>query len=116
MPDVVEAEGFTIKAPSPIALDGLPAPEGLTADDIEALVTDCTQAVTNAMEAGFDGVELHGANAYLHDQFVQDVSIQRADQCGDSIENRSRLPLRVLDALVSAVGSDRGRTAPLPVV
>ncbi|KAK6192980.1 hypothetical protein LQW54_012925 [Pestalotiopsis sp. IQ-011] len=106
-PDVAEAEGFTIKAPSPIATDGLPAPEELTADDIESLIEDYAQAARNAMEAGFDGVELHGANGYLVDQFIQDMSNQRTDQYGGSVENRSRFPLRVLEALVSAVGSDR---------
>ncbi|ETS82814.1 hypothetical protein PFICI_04690 [Pestalotiopsis fici W106-1] len=106
-PDVAKAEGFTIKAPSSIPTDGLPAPAELTAEDIESFIADYAQAARNAIEAGFDGVELHGANGYLVDQFIQDVSNQRTDEYGGSIENRSRFPLRVLEALVAAVGSDR---------
>ena len=57
--------------------------------------------------AGFDGVELHFANGYLPDQFLQDVSNQRTDEYGGSIENRSRFPLEIIEAVSNAVGEDR---------
>ncbi|KAL6901181.1 hypothetical protein GGI43DRAFT_433923 [Trichoderma evansii] len=107
VPDVAKAEGFQIKAPSPIGLEGLAVPEELTTEDIKLFLADYAQAARNAMEAGFDGVELHGANGYLVDQFIQDVSNHRVDEFGGSIENRSRFPLQVLEALVSAIGSDK---------
>jgi len=58
-------------------------------------------------QAGFDGVELHFANGYLPDQFLQDVSNQRADEYGGSIENRARFPLEIIEAVSDAVGEDR---------
>jgi hypothetical protein len=58
-------------------------------------------------EAGFDGVELHFANGYLPDQFLQDVSNQRTDEYGGSIENRARFPLEIIEAVTKAVGEDR---------
>ena len=65
-------------------------------------------AAKNAVEgAGFDGVEVHGANGYLVDQFLQDVSNTRADEYGGSVENRARFALEVMDALVDVVGASR---------
>ena len=58
-------------------------------------------------EAGFDGVEVHGANGYLIDQFLQDVSNRRTDAYGGSIENRARFALEIMDAVVDAVGETR---------
>ena len=57
-----------------------------------------------AMKAGFDRVEIHGANGYLVDQFLQDVSNKRTDEYGGSIPNRARFALEVIDAIVAAVG------------
>lgn len=63
------------------------------------------QAAHNAVHgAGFDGVEVHGANGYLVDQFTQDTANRRTDEYGGSIENRTRFALEVLDAVVEAVG------------
>ena len=61
----------------------------------------------NTIEAGFNGVELHGANGHLLDQFLQSVSNNRTDEYGGSIENRLRFPLEVVDAVVEAVGAER---------
>ena len=61
-------------------------------------------AAEMAMKAGFDGVEIHGANGYLVDQFLQDVSNKRTDEYGGSIPNRARFALEVIDAIVAAVG------------
>ena len=57
--------------------------------------------------AGFDGVEIHGANSYLVDQFIQDVSNKRTDDYGGSIENRSRFALEIADAIVEKIGAER---------
>ncbi|KAG1804030.1 uncharacterized protein BJ212DRAFT_1304441 [Suillus subaureus] len=61
----------------------------------------------NAIRAGFDGVEIHGANGYLIDQFIQDVTNQRTDEYGGSIENRAKFALEVTDAVVEAVGAEK---------
>ncbi|KAH6893960.1 NADH:flavin oxidoreductase/NADH oxidase [Coprinopsis sp. MPI-PUGE-AT-0042] len=64
-------------------------------------------SLKNVITAGFDGVEVHSANGYLLDQFLQDVSNNRTDDYGGSIENRSRFALRVVDAVVKAIGADK---------
>ncbi|KAF5575811.1 NADPH2 dehydrogenase [Fusarium pseudocircinatum] len=65
------------------------------------------QAALNAMEAGFDGIEIHGANGYLIDQFLQSISNDRTEQYGGSVENRIRFPLRVVNAVSDAIGPER---------
>ena len=83
-------------------------PRALTEDEIWKYVADHAKAAKTAVEvAGFDGVELHGGNASLIDQFTQDVVNQREDQWGGSIENRSRFGLEVTKAVCAAIGSDR---------
>ncbi|KAH8908991.1 NADPH dehydrogenase [Coniochaeta sp. PMI_546] len=86
---------------------GSPAPRPMTEDEIQESITEFAQASRNAIEAGFDGVELHGANGYLLDQFTQDVSNNRHDRWGGSVENRSRFPLAVAKAVAEAIGADR---------
>jgi N-ethylmaleimide reductase len=76
-------------------------------DDIAAIVEDYRRAAERAKAAGFDGVELHAANGYLIDQFLQDGSNKRTDIYGGSIENRGRLLLEVVEALASVWGGDR---------
>ena len=61
----------------------------------------------NAIAAGFDGVEVHGGNGYLVDQFIQDVSNARTDEYGGSVENRTRFALEIMDAVVAEVGPER---------
>jgi N-ethylmaleimide reductase len=75
--------------------------------EIRRIGGDYRRAAERAMDAGFDGVELHGANGYFIDQFLQDGSNKRTDEYGGSIENRSQLPFEVVDALISVCGSDR---------
>ncbi|EXM19504.1 NADH:flavin oxidoreductase/NADH oxidase, N-terminal [Fusarium oxysporum f. sp. vasinfectum] len=75
--------------------------------DIDDFVEYYRQAALNAMEAGFDGIEIHGANGYLIDQFLQSTSNDRTDQYGGSIENRIRFPLRVVNAVSDAIGPQR---------
>ena len=85
-----------------------PSPHrALEASEIGAIIEDYRKAAKRAKEAGFDGVEVHGANGYLIDQFLQDGSNQRTDQYGGSIENRSRLLLEAMEAVVSVWGADR---------
>ncbi|KAH7904806.1 hypothetical protein BJ138DRAFT_1165918 [Hygrophoropsis aurantiaca] len=92
---------------SPITLSGHnnPARE-LTTAEIRAYVQTYATAASNAVhKAGFDGVEIHGANGYLIDQFLQDVSNLRTDEYGGSVENRAKFALEVVDAVVDAVGA-----------
>jgi N-ethylmaleimide reductase len=79
----------------------------LETEEVKALVEDYRQAAIRAKEAGFDGVELHGANGYLVDQFLQDGSNKRTDIYGGSIENRVRFMLEIVEAMVSVWGADR---------
>lgn len=82
-------------------------PRQLEIDEINTTIKDFAQAAKNAIEAGFDGVELHGANGYLIDQFINSSSNKRTDIYGGSIENRSRFALEAVDAVVEAVGAER---------
>jgi len=79
----------------------------LRVDEVPGIVADYAAAARNAMDAGFDGVQIHAANGYLIDQFLRDSSNLRADEYGGSIENRMRLLLEVTQAVVDAVGADR---------
>ncbi|KAF8506296.1 putative NADPH2 dehydrogenase chain OYE2 [Hysterangium stoloniferum] len=93
---------------SPKPLKGrVEVPRALTVPEIKEYVQTYATAAKNAIAAGFDGVEVHGANGFLVDQFLQDVVNERTDEYGGSIENRSRFGLEVLQAIVSAVGQDR---------
>ena len=82
-------------------------PRALETEEVAGVVEAFREGARNAKTAGFDGVEIHGANGYLLDQFLQDGSNKRADQYGGSVENRARLMLDVTDAVVSVWG--RGR-------
>ena len=83
------------------------APRALAVEEIREIVADYAQAARNALDAGFDGVELHGANGYLLDQVLQDSTNKRTDRYGGSIENRARLLLEVTDAAISVWGAQR---------
>ncbi|MEX0342929.1 MAG: alkene reductase [Erythrobacter sp.] len=78
-----------------------------TTDDIKRIVEDYRHAAENAKKAGFDGVQLHGANGYLVDQFLRDSTNLRTDEYGGSAENRTRFLREVLTALVDVWGADR---------
>ena len=104
-------------APSPLPAQGdfflpsgrvdFPVPRALSIEEIPGIVEDFAKATRAARAAGFDGVELHGANGYLHDQFLQDISNQRTDAYGGAIENRARLMLETVDAMIAAWSHDR---------
>lgn len=109
-PDLLD--GRAPVAPSPIAASGaffLPSgrvpfttPRALRRDELPGIVTDFAQAARNARTAGFDGVEVHAANGYLLQQFLEDGPNQRTDAYGGGVENRARLTLEVVDAVISA--------------
>ncbi|KAG2441413.1 hypothetical protein HYH02_010001 [Chlamydomonas schloesseri] len=85
-----------------------PTPRAATREDIKRIVREYAAAAVAAIEhAGFDGVEIHGANGYLIDQFIKDSVNDRTDEYGGSIENRCRFVLEVAEAVVAAVGADR---------
>lgn len=82
-------------------------PREMTPDEIEQMKANFRQAAHNALSAGFDGVEVHGANGYLLDQFLRDGSNHRNDKFGGSLENRARLLLEVVDDVCRIWGADR---------
>jgi len=104
-------------APSAIAADGevftaqgpkrMVAPRALALSEIDGIVEQFRVGAENAKKAGFDGVELHGANGYLLDQFTRDGTNKRTDAYGGGIENRTRLPLEVTDAVIAVWGPGR---------
>ena len=82
-------------------------PRALALSELPGIIAAYRQGAQNAQRAGFDGVEIHGANGYLLDQFLQDSSNHRTDAYGGSITNRARLPLEVTDAVIGVWGADR---------
>jgi N-ethylmaleimide reductase len=103
--------------PSPIPAEGgfylprgrveFPTPRPLRVEEIAPIVEDFAKATRNAREAGFDGVELHGANGYLQDQFLQDGSNHRADAYGGAVSNRARLMIETAEAMIGAWSAER---------
>ena len=83
------------------------APRALDASELPAIVADYVHATQCALEAGFDGVEIHAANGYLLDQFLRDGTNKRQDNYGGSIENRARLLMEVTKAVIAVAGSDK---------
>lgn len=111
-------EGSRTVAPSAIRAEGmmwtdqeamvpLTSPESLTEEEIALTLQDFVQGAKNAMEAGFDGVELHGANGYLIEQFINPKANQRTDEWGGSVENRIRFALELTKKVGHEIGSDK---------
>ncbi|CAG23233.1 alkene reductase [Photobacterium profundum] len=105
-----------VMAPSAVGVEGsvprkreltYQIPKAVSVEEIALLVSDYSQAAANAIDAGFDGVEIHGANGYLIDQFLHHDSNRRSDQYGLTPENMSRFALEVVDAIVARIGNDR---------
>ncbi|MBJ6611606.1 MAG: alkene reductase [Candidatus Thiothrix moscowensis] len=103
-PSAIAAEGHVslIRPEKPYAV-----PRALATDEIPGIVAAYRKGAENAKLAGFDGVEIHGANGYLLDQFLQDSTNQRTDAYGGSLENRARLLLEVTDAVIGVWGASR---------
>jgi 2,4-dienoyl-CoA reductase-like NADH-dependent reductase (Old Yellow Enzyme family) len=110
-------EGSLPVAPSAIGAAGhvsllrpkqpYPTPRALERDEIPQVIEAYRQGAQNALAAGFDGVEIHGANGYLPDQFLRDGTNQRPDDYGGSVENRARFLLEVTEAAIGVWGADR---------
>ncbi|UFS65319.1 alkene reductase [Paracoccus denitrificans] len=114
---VVQEGGVLPVAPSAIRPDGeihtadgpqpYETPRALTLEEIPGIVADFRSAAENAKRAGFDGVEVHGANGYLIDQFLRDGTNRRSDAYGGSVENRARFLREVVEAVVPVFGPAR---------
>ncbi|KAK6379431.1 hypothetical protein LTS17_006349 [Exophiala oligosperma] len=107
-----EAKGIDIVSSSDVPIvdptdPNVVIPRPMTQDEIEQCIRDFGTAAKHAIEAGFDGVEIHAANGYLIDQFLQDVSNKRTDEWGGNVENRARFCLRVVQEVVEAIGGER---------
>ncbi|MEO8284756.1 MAG: alkene reductase, partial [Pseudarthrobacter sp.] len=109
--------GYEVVAPSAIEIDGetrtyagkrpFPVPHALSAEELPGIVQEFVRGSRNAIEAGFDGVELHSANGYLLHEFLAPSANQRNDIYGGSPENRARFVVEVTEAVVAAIGADR---------
>ncbi|WP_375434148.1 alkene reductase [uncultured Hymenobacter sp.] len=104
-PSAVQPTG--VKAFTANGMEEIPAPRALETHEVKAVVEDFRKAAENAKQAGFDGVEIHGANGYLVDQFIQDNTNQRTDEYGGSVENRARFALEIVEAVTGVFGADR---------
>jgi N-ethylmaleimide reductase len=111
-------EGARALAPSAIAAAGemytdaegmkpFATPQAMTEADIKTAIEEFARSATNAIQAGFDGVELHSANGYLLEQFIRPTSNQRTDRYGGPIENRTRIVLEATEAVIRAIGKER---------
>jgi N-ethylmaleimide reductase len=100
----VREEG-TIKTPE--GIKDTVTPHALTKEEIQTIVKQYGVAAQNAVDAGFDGVEIHGANGYLIDQFIQDGTNKRTDEYGGPIENRSRFLFEVTEEVIRRVGANK---------
>jgi N-ethylmaleimide reductase len=111
-------KGAKILAPSAVKAAGqmwtdangmqdLPQPEALTANELQHVKKEFVQAAKNAIAAGFDGIELHGANGYLIEQFISPFTNLRTDEYGGSIENRARFVLELAEEISNAIGKEK---------
>lgn len=116
IPRVLRGHGLDVVSASAVPLVHMPGfgepedivtPRALTKDEILQLKKDFVNAANNAIAAGADGVEIHGANGYIFDQFLHENVNHRTDEYGGSIENRARLLLEVIDEVSAAIGPDR---------
>jgi 2,4-dienoyl-CoA reductase-like NADH-dependent reductase (Old Yellow Enzyme family) len=111
-------DGLAPEAPSAIAIEGMvrtaggklpyPVPHALATDELGRVVQDFVRSAQNAIAAGLDGVELHGANGYLLHEFLSPASNQRTDVYGGSPENRARFVVEVATAVAGAIGAGKG--------
>ncbi|KAJ7146452.1 FMN-linked oxidoreductase [Mycena epipterygia] len=106
--ETLAGDGLPYVSASDVPVTGSPAPRPLTVEEIQEYLQLYATAASNAVhKAGFDGVEIHAANGYLLDQFLHDSSNIRTDAYGGSVENRTRFPLEVVNAVVQAVGQNK---------
>lgn len=106
--DILARTGHHVVSASDLPIDADSSkPQPLSEEGIQLFINDYATAARNAIAAGFDAVEIHGANGYLCDQFLQDVCNKRMDRWGGSIENRARFGFEVAKAVAAAIGADR---------
>ncbi|MBB2156796.1 alkene reductase [Gluconacetobacter diazotrophicus] len=103
-PSAIQAEGYAYTASGPVPFS---MPRALELGEIPAIIEQFRQGAARAKAAGFDGVEIHGANGYLPDQFLQDGTNHRTDDYGGPIENRARFLLEITQAAIDVWGADR---------
>ncbi len=103
-PSALPVDGYVH---TPVGKKQIPVPRALETSEVPDIVVQFRRAAENAKAAGFDGVEIHGANSYLLDQFLRSGSNKRTDEYGSSLENRARLPLEVARAVIEVWGGDR---------
>ena len=103
-PSAIQADGMGYSKHGPVAFS---MPRALERDEIPGIVEDFRKGAERALAAGFDGVEIHGANGYLPDQFLQDGTNKRTDDYGGSIENRARFLLDVTQAAIDVFGASQ---------
>lgn len=106
-PSAIRPEGAKTFISADSGMVDVPEPRALEAEELPGIVDQYRKAAENAREAGFDGVEVHAANGYLLDQFIKSGSNTREDAYGGSLENRLRLPLEVVEAVVGVWGKAR---------
>lgn len=107
-PKLLEKDGHSVHGPSNLPMDkDSPIPTAMTEDDIQRYIQSYVKAAENSVKAGFDGVEIHGANGYLPDQFLEPMSNDRTDQWGGTIENRARFGTEIAKAVVAAIGPEK---------
>ena len=105
-PSAIRAKGKTFVGGT---FTDISEPRALTLEEIPGIIESFKRGTANALQAGFDGVEIHGANGYLLDQFAKDGSNKRLDAYGGSIENRARLMLEVAKVVAAEAGAERSR-------
>ncbi|WZH48394.1 NADPH2 dehydrogenase [Fusarium acuminatum] len=107
-PSILAKNGSHLMSSSAVPVsESTPAPQEMSEEDIRSTIDNYVVAAKNAIAAGFDGVEIHGANGYLPDQFLQDTCNKRTDNWGGSIENRARFHIEVAKAIIEAIGADK---------
>lgn len=107
-PEYVQGRGYKYASSGNVELEGRGAtPEALTEDEIWQKIDEFKQAARNVVDAGGDGVEIHGAHGYLVDQFTRDSVNNRSDKWGGSVENRSRFLLEVIKAVAGEIGAEK---------
>jgi N-ethylmaleimide reductase len=106
----VSASALAIEGQQHFTMEGMKdyeTPRTLSIEEVKNIVQDYKQAAINAMEAGFDGVELHSAFGYLPNQFLAESANQRTDEYGGSNENRNRFVLEIMQEMVNSIGNDK---------
>lgn len=107
-PEYMAKRGFPYRSSGAVAMEGVETvPRAMTEEEIQQTIQDFVATSKRAIEAGADGVEIHSAHGYLLDQFLSDSVNQRTDKWGGSIENRARLTLEVVKAVVEAIGAEK---------